>query len=439
MRRHSGPSASRLARRPAGPVAYASWTPANLAPGKAKFWSGRTIASVASATNGTGALTGADDTNKVAWLADLSPSGKPLIQATSGSRPVVRASALGRGIAVHGDGAAAVLEAATTLAGVRHCWAAITFRGDNAVRILGDEPANFVAQYQSYVGCDAIANPSAAALVGNVGTNDLLKTGHIAGTYYRNGSAASDVGRQRLRQVARFTRTADMDTGRIRLLSYEGDQLWAQGCVHEVFLGSSALDATDIANLDTYFSWHLAAPVVACSVDSLTVGKNLAQNLAWPHLLWRDRWGGCVSVPNLGIAGQTITSAISGDPAKLAACKGTGKNVLVLLAGANDVLNGETAAGIWAELQTYITAATAAGWQVVVCSVPSGSGYSGPQQTVLSTLRGLISGGYVAAGAAAYVDLFGLTLTLQGDGIHFTSGDCTTVANAIGPAVDTLL
>ena len=195
----------------------AAWTPASLTAGKALYWSGRTLASVASATNGTGALTGADDTSKVAWLADLSPSGKPLIQATSGSRPIVRASALGRGIAVHGDGAAAVLEAATTLAGVRHCWAAVTFRGDNAVRILGDEPANFVNGYQCYVGGDAIANPSSAILVGNVGTNDLLKTGNIAGTYYRNGSVASDVGRQRLRHVARFTRTADMDAGRVRL------------------------------------------------------------------------------------------------------------------------------------------------------------------------------------------------------------------------------
>lgn len=417
----------------------AAWTPASLTAGKALYWSGRTLASVASATNGTGALTGADDTSKVAWLADLSPSGKPLIQATSGSRPIVRASALGRGIAVHGDGAAAVLEAATTLAGVRHCWAAVTFRGDNAVRILGDEPANFVNGYQSYVGGDAIANPSSAILVGNVGTNDLLKTGNITGTYYRNGSVASDVGRQRLRHVARFTRTADMDAGRVRLLSYEGDQLWAQGCVHEVFLGSSALDSTDIANLDAYFAWHLAAPVVACSVDSLTVGKNLAQNLAWPHLLWRDRWGGCVSVPNLGIAGQTITTAISGDPAKLAACKGTGKNILVLLAGANDILNGETAVGVWPEIAAYIAARVAEGWIVVVCSVPSGSGYTGPQQAELSTLRGLISGGYVAAGAAAYVDLLSLPLTLQGDGIHFTSGDCTTVANAIGPAVDALL
>lgn len=85
----------------------------------------------------------------------------------------------------------------------------------------------------------------------------------------------------------------------------------------------------------------------------------------------------------------------------------------------------------------------AAGWEVVLCSVPNATaetgGYSAGMLTVLSDLRDLIAAGWSAAGAARYVDLYALSLTRQADGIHFTSGDCVTVAGVIGPVVDELL
>lgn len=421
------------------------WTPAQLG-SKGLYWSGRTLASVASATNGTGPLTGADDTSLAAYLADLSASAKPLVQATSGARPVVRASALGRGIAVHGDGASKYLEAASTTAGVRHCWIAFTPRGDNVARSAGDEPANFANQWQAYVAGDAVSNPSSAIVVGEQYSNNLLVSGTLTADYYRSGVLTSPAAvlRQRRRVVAHVHRTASaMDTGRVRALVYPGNILWAQGCIHEIVLADNTLTAGEIAQLDAYFAWHDAAPVVACSVDSLTACLNLAQDQAWPHLLWRSRWGGCVSGPNFGVPDQTVTDAITGDPAKLAAVKGTGKNILVLLGGANDILDGASAATVWTRLQAYVTAATAAGWQVVICSVPQATavsgGYTAGQLTVIGDLRTLIAAGWAAAGCSAYVDLYALTLTRQADGIHFTSADAALVADAVGAVVDTLL
>lgn len=418
----------------------AAWTPAQLPAGVLLYWSGRTLAQVASATDGTGSVDGLSDSSLAAYLADLSPSGKPLIEATSGSRPYVGYSALGQGMALIGAGGRRLI-AGSSLAGVRHVFAAMTPVGRDVLRpgAGADEEANFASDYQSYVSNRGVATPAYASVVGDTGTNNIFHAGALSGTAYVDGVATYDIGRQRRRRVVRFSRDVDATTGPLAVLTYGADAIPALGAVHEVVVLSASASAGDLAQVQTYMDWHRATPTVVCTLDSLSACYNINTYQAWPHLLWRNRWRGCVSVVNLGIPGQTITTANGSDPAKLAANKGQGKNICVLLGGANDILAGASAATVWTRLQTYITAATAAGWQVVVCSVPSGSGYSGPQQTVLSTLRGLIAAGWSAAGASGYVDLFGLTLTLQGDGIHFTSGDCTTVASTIGPAVDALL
>jgi lysophospholipase L1-like esterase len=130
---------------------------------------------------------------------------------------------------------------------------------------------------------------------------------------------------------------------------------------------------------------------------------------------------------------------VADDPAKLAAVKGTGKNVVVLQGGANDILAGASASTVWSRLQTYITDAVTAGWQVVVCSIADGTGYSAGQRTEISTLRGLIAAGYAGAGASGYVDLFAAAPALRADGIHYSTAGAITVASAVGAVVDALL
>ena len=54
-------------------------------------------------------------------------------------------------------------------------------------------------------------------------------------------------------------------------------------------------------------------------------------------------------------------------------------------------------------------------------------------------VRGLIAAGYAGAGASGYVDLFAAAPALRADGIHYSTAGAVTVADAIGPVVDTLL
>ena len=418
-----------------------AWTPARLPSGVALTWLEGTLADLGSTDAGTGGVDGLSDSSTVGYWTDRA-AGKHLKQATSGARPIAGYSALGRGVAVHGDGAARYLAAASTIAGARHVFADVCFRGGNDVRGAGDEPNNFQGQYQSYVAGDAIANPSSALLVGNVSTNNLLDSSNLAGSYYKNGvlTSPANVGRQRVWQVARFSRNTEMDTGNLRVLTYPTNILWAQGAIRRLVVLHSSATAAQISNVQAYMlRMARGTPVIACSIDSLSACLGLAQNEAWPHLLWRNRYRGCVSVPNLGIPDRTLTTATADDPATLDSVAGTGRNILVLNGGVNDVLGGADAATAWSRLQAYITMATARGWQVVVCAPADGTGYSGAHRAVLSTLRGLIAAGHVAAGCAGYVDLWAAAPALLGDGIHYSTAGAITVADAVGVVVDTLL
>lgn len=424
-------------------VAPAARTPADLPAGVLLAWfRGRGLDDLAALSDGTGTVTGADDSSTVGHWTDRA-AGKHAVQATASSRPIAGYSSLGRGLAVFGDGTADQLAAASSIAGAQHVFAAVSFVSPDAARAGGDEVAAFTGAYQAYVSGNAVSNPSSALLVGDTGTSRLLTSGNLAGDYYRNGTLTSpaDVGRQRVRQVARYSRSVAMDTGAVRLLVYATDAtpLRAYGALHEVVILSSTASAADLAATQAYMDWHRATPVVCCTLDSLTACLYLDDYDAWPALLWRQRYRGCVSVANRGIPSRLVETATADDPAVLDSIQGTGRNIVVLLGGANDVLAGASAATVWSRLQAYITMATARGWQVVVCSVPDGTGYSAPQRAVLSTLRGLIAAGYLAAGASGYVDLWATAPSLQGDGIHFDAAGAAAVADAVGAVLDTLL
>lgn len=414
------------------------WTPAQLAPGRLAFWSDRTIAGVASATNGTGAVTGLDDTSKAAWLADLSANAIPLIQGTGASQPIVGYSALGRGIALIADGGQSLI-GGSALSGVRHIYAAVTFSG-SPVPVTSVVPDPFATEAMTIASTSGAVADTHSLLVG-LTAQQLWTSGGLSGPAYVNGVNTLNVGYPNLRKVIRFSRSNNVTTGALNVFQSSGGALPARAIVHQLACTTAATSEEDHANLAAYFDWHLAAPVVACSVDSLTAGLGLTTRQGYPWLLHRNRWRGCVSVPNLGLVGQTMASALINDPAKLASVKGAGKNIIVLLGGVNDIAGGATAATVWTRLKTYIAAAKAEGWQVVICSPPACPGRPEAERDEILALRTLIAAEWDSelVGAAAYVDLYPLSLVRQGDGVHFTSSDCQTVANEIGPAVDLLL
>ena len=414
------------------------WTPARLAAGKLKFWSDRGLAGVATGVDGTGAASGADDSSKAAWLADLRASGIPLVQATEAAMPIVGYSPLGRGIALISEGTRRLV-GGSSLSGGRYLFAAISHLGADST-ILSTQPLPFSATYQASVARSGAASLDKTHLIGLAGGGSYWATGSLSGPCFVNGVETTNAGGTRIRSVVEFHHSIDA-TGALRLFDGDGNSNPAMCMLHQVILLDGSASSEDLANTRAYMAWHRATPVVACTIDSLTAGFQLTAWQAYPSLLHRSRWRGCVSVPNLGLVGQTVATALLNDPAKLAAVKGTGRNVVVLLGGVNDIAEGASAATVWARLKAYIAAARAQGWLVVVCSPPACPGLPEAQRNEIAALRALAAAEWNSelVQAAAYVDLYPLILVRQGDGVHFTSSDCETVANEIGAAVDELL
>lgn len=174
--------------------------------------------------------------------------------------------------------------------------------------------------------------------------------------------------------------------------------------------------------------------------ERLVAGRLLGNHEAWPSLLWRDYWRGALSAVNMGVPGQTVTMMIADDPAKLDGVQDlSSPRVLVVAAGINDLLAGDTGATVWGRLQTHYAMAVARGWRVVATTVADAPGLTSGQRTQLLALNGLISAGYLAAGATALADIYAAAPTVGADNIHYDSAGAATVAGVVGPVADTLL
>jgi hypothetical protein len=149
---------------------------------------------------------------------------------------------------------------------------------------------------------------------------------------------------------------------------------------------------------------------------------------------------------NFGHGGDTMTVILARQATTLAAYDATcTKNILVLQEGNNDLQASRTAAAIYADMTTYITAAHTAGFKVALATVCPSSVFTGGQETVRLALNVLILSN--TAGADATFDP-GADTTLNTptdkvyyveDGIHLTAkGDAQYSTLAKG-AIDTIL
>lgn len=413
----------------------AAWTPAQLPAGVLLAWyNGHDLGDLAALDNGTGAVTGADDSSTVGRWTDRA-QGKHAQQATSGSRPIAGYHTKGRGISVH-PGTGRHLIGASALSGGRHLYAVVSFVGANSL-VTSEEAAAFAADSQGIVSTSGAVDAAHSFLVGLAGGGALWTSGSLSGPAVIDGVTTTSVGRQRRRRVVRFDRNADATSGAINLLQSSGGAIPSLSTLHEVIVLDDSATSEHHALVTSYLAWHLAAPVIACTLDSLTAGYNLNAYQSVPSLLW-ERYRRCASVVNLGVTGQTIATAITGDPAKLDTVVGLGRNVLVLLGGANDIA-GVSAATVWSRLQSYIAMARARGWEVVICTLPNGAYWAtiGAATKVTDT-NALIEAGWEAEGCIGMVDLYPLSLT-QPDGLHYNAADAVLVAAEVGAVLDTLL
>lgn len=409
------------------------WTPADLPADVLLYWSGGDLTSVAAATDGTGSVSGTDDTSLAAYLADRSTYGRPLVQATSGSRPIARAHPKGLGFSLDPI-SGRKLQAASSLTGGVSLYAAASFVGADAT-ITTSLPLPFTAAPQSLVTTAGAVDAAHSFLIGLAGEALWVDPG----TTYVNGTATANVGVQCVRREIEVHKASAATAGALILLSDHSATYPPSSRLHEVVILSGTATSEQKALVRAYMRRHRRTPVVALSVDSLSAGYNVAhrQGISWR--LWDDRWGGCLSVANFGVTGQSIATAITGDPAKLDAVKGDGPNIAIFNGGANGIA-GLSAAQVYDDAKAWKAMADARGWRVLLCSIPSGAYWTSiGRAAVVAAYRDLCAANWLADGFAGFIDLHSESIDQQGDGVHYAATGCQTVADLYGDAVEALI
>ena len=117
-----------------------------------------------------------------------------------------------------------------------------------------------------------------------------------------------------------------------------------------------------------------------------------------------------------------------------------GENILVYLAGRNDLANGRTVQETYDALAAYGAARQAAGWIVVVCTIPNRTGSTTNQDVNVLLKAGYTGFADVLVDVAAITELADPTDTdyFNVDGIHLITAGYTLVAALVGAAVDQL-
>ena len=171
------------------------------------------------------------------------------------------------------------------------------------------------------------------------------------------------------------------------------------------------------------------------------IWENKYPTACW-RLLGEKDWYYC----NMGIGGQTLggdNGIVAVSPTRIDTLKGLygKKNIYVLWAGTNDITSGNTASGTYTLLTSRISAAKAAGWQVVVVNcLPRGT--NGVLNATINAYNALIAAN--TSGASIVLDAHSLypdvtnTVYFDADQIHLTAVGYAGVAALVKSAVVTL-
>ena len=153
-----------------------------------------------------------------------------------------------------------------------------------------------------------MANPSHGAIVGDIGTDDLYAAAPLNGSFYIDGCSPARPawGRQGRRRVVEVHFATARPVGPLgRWYGWTAPRLPAEGAPHEIVLLSASASADDRANVRTYLTdYHLAAPVVVCTLDSLSACVNISTRQSLALAAAPRSLRGTVSVVNLGFPGH---------------------------------------------------------------------------------------------------------------------------------------
>jgi lysophospholipase L1-like esterase len=184
-----------------------------------------------------------------------------------------------------------------------------------------------------------------------------------------------------------------------------------------------------ISDIKAYFNAKYHYPVSGFSKnvifegDSITAGSGQPEILSYPTQMLRtgnEDWRQL----NVSTSGATVAT-LTGRAATTDTFQGTGRNVLWVLIGRNDVAadDGPT---VYGNIKTYVTARVAAGWEVWVCTCIA-TGVS--LQPTIDVLNGLIRGTPLGGSGPGIIADAGATKVIDfGAQPHFQTS--TDAANA---------
>lgn len=181
-----------------------------------------------------------------------------------------------------------------------------------------------------------------------------------------------------------------------------------------------------------------AARKLICFGDSITAGYGLASGQSYPDALQRNlnNLGYRYKVVNCGTSGATTKDAT----ASLRAILNEHPEVVIVEFGGNDGLRGLPLTQTKANLDSVVSALTAAHIKVLVAGITLPPNY-GPQYTQQfdAIFPALAAKYHTALVPMIYKDLVNVPGTIQGDGIHPTAKGSEIIAKTLLPALKPLL
>ncbi len=129
--------------------------------------------------------------------------------------------------------------------------------------------------------------------------------------------------------------------------------------------------------------------LVVCDGDSITAGYNLSPPEFYPTKLGvslGSRW----TVTNTAVTGRSITEMTTAAPASVDPQYhgSNAHNIVAILGGINDLVNGASSATVIARLSTYCAARRSVGWQIIIGTImPSGYDVDAQRLPVNTELR----------------------------------------------------
>lgn len=191
-----------------------------------------------------------------------------------------------------------------------------------------------------------------------------------------------------------------------------GTSFYYLGEISEIVIFTRALtDAEDAAML-AYLNRPVLRQQIICKGDSMTygytsaAGANTVKSIGYPWQL--NRMIENAKVLNLGVNSQTLQTMATNVSTEVVPLIDTSNwpngNIVLISGGTNDCISSRTAAQIYADLTTFCAAVRTAGGKVIVDTMLSRVGFSGPQEAVRQTYNGLVRAGWPAI-ADGFADL----------------------------------